>query len=608
MNRDERSELDRERLLRAFGQTPSAFSAGIDDTLRRLQSEQEAKQVRRKIKFVPVLALILVLLAGMAVAAALYPRTAERFGALYGEAFRDRLEQGDAAQLDTSCTLGDVIYTVTDVIYENGVLFGTVVMEPREGANIVLIPEDTDVGDPAGYNIHAGEEAPADAKSYAEIAGEHGARIVLAKCVPDGYVLDGELLVGTIGYFDMVTTDGTIVSSFEVSGWNGGIDRAETYTLRMNPHNWEITPDGEWLRGQDDDTQNTWLRAEWDVIVSPVMAEKEEEEPLPVSAEGLQVMTPEGFSGTLPVYGITAANYLDVMRPELITSADIAKEEASDGGRSFTFVDDDLLSVSGESIFFYAYDGTEEIIYENEAGSAVVNTVAKDEVPEYLADLASWEYFEAEDGWGYAQAEAAADLSAVTLAQAKTKLEELTGRLDIRNAEMVYARAMDMESARALSDARNAMIEAGAWLNSNPYDLSGMTERDEGYVLVYKARIDGVPAEDEYMRIFAYVTVDGIRHLSLYAPFVLGDVTAEPDALISVEDALARAVQEAKKSWIPELADGLTNALCAELIYAVKDRNRLIPAWRFYVGNSKEGVFSVDISAVDGALLKAPWM
>lgn len=608
MKRDER--LERERLLRAFGPTPSAFSAGIDDTLRRLQSEQEATQVRKKMRFAPVLALILALLAGMAVAAALYPRTAERFGLFYGEAFRDRLEQGDAAELGTSCTLGDVVYTVTDVIYENGVLFGTVVMEPREGANIVLIPEDADVRDPAGRSIRAGEEAPADAESYAQIAQERGARIVLAKCVPDGYLLEGELLTGDIGYFDTVTAEGTIVSSFEVHGLNGGIDRAGAYTLRMNPHNWEVTPQGEWLRGQDG-AQDTWLKAGWDVSVAPVMREREEEAPLPVSADALQVITPEGFAGTLPVYGVTAANHLDAMRPEWITDADIAREDASGGGRSCTFVDDDILSVSRESVFFYAYDGTEEIAFESaEDGRAAVETISRDEIPEYLASLASWEAFEADEGFGYVQAETAADLSLVTLAQAEARLEELLEHLGIRDAEAVYVRAVDMDSARALSDRRNAMIEAGEWPNSNPYDLSGMTGRDEGYALIYKARVGGVPAADEYMEVFAYVTADGIRHLSLRAPFVLGDVERTPEALIPVEDALARAVQEAKKSWIPELADDLTDALRAELIYAVKDKSRLIPAWRFYARDSENGdcLFSVDISAVDGALLKAPWL
>ena len=57
-------------------------------------------------------------------------------------------------------TLGSVTYTVTDVIYEGGVLYGTVVMEPAEGENVVLMPEDSDVSEPAGYNIHCGEAAP----------------------------------------------------------------------------------------------------------------------------------------------------------------------------------------------------------------------------------------------------------------------------------------------------------------------------------------------------------------------------------------------------------------------------------------------------------------
>lgn len=264
----ERKDITRETLLRAFGETPPAFDAGIDAALRRLTNERRETIVKRKLFFVPALVLILLLLTAAAVAA-IYPKTLERFAQFYGEEWGARLEQGDAAQIEESYTLGDVTYTVTDVIYEGGILYGTVVMEPAEGANVVLVPEDADVNDPMGVNLGYGETAPDGAKSYRQIAEERGARILLAKCVPDGYVLDGELLTGDIGYFDTATQEGTIVSSFEVCGPNGDIERAERYTLRMNPHNWEVTPEGEWLREEPD---NTWLKAEWDVIVEPETA------------------------------------------------------------------------------------------------------------------------------------------------------------------------------------------------------------------------------------------------------------------------------------------------------------------------------------------------
>ena len=237
-------EPSREELLRAFGETPQAFKARIGYTLRRLTADQEERRGKRKLVLAPVLVLILALLLAGVAAAALYPRTAERFGELYGEDFGARLLQGDAAESGERCTLGSVTYTVTDVIYEGGVLYGTVVMEPAEGENVVLMPEDADVSEPVGYNIHNGEAAPEDAKTYAQLAAERGARIVMAKCVPDGYVLDSGAMSGDIGYSDTVTQDGAIVSSFELYGWNGGIERSDSYTLRFYLSSWEVTPQG----------------------------------------------------------------------------------------------------------------------------------------------------------------------------------------------------------------------------------------------------------------------------------------------------------------------------------------------------------------------------
>ena len=81
MNR-RHDELSREALLRAFGETPQAFKARIGYTLRRLTADQEERRGKRKLVLAPVLVLILALLLAGVAAAALYPRTAERFGEL----------------------------------------------------------------------------------------------------------------------------------------------------------------------------------------------------------------------------------------------------------------------------------------------------------------------------------------------------------------------------------------------------------------------------------------------------------------------------------------------------------------------------------------------
>ena len=140
MRHKEVKEPARGELLRAFSQTPPEFEKGITDTLARLQGEKEGSPVKRKMRYVPVLAAALALLLVVAAAAAaLYPGTVERFREAFGEGY---LRGEETAELNESCTLGDVSYTVTDAVWEDGVLYGTVVMRPREGANIVLIPED----------------------------------------------------------------------------------------------------------------------------------------------------------------------------------------------------------------------------------------------------------------------------------------------------------------------------------------------------------------------------------------------------------------------------------------------------------------------------------
>lgn len=62
-------------------------------------------------------------------------------------------------------------------------VYGSGTMQAAEGANIVLMAEDTGVHEPAGYPLHYGKEytVPDDAPSYAELAEARGARIILGK-------------------------------------------------------------------------------------------------------------------------------------------------------------------------------------------------------------------------------------------------------------------------------------------------------------------------------------------------------------------------------------------------------------------------------------------
>ena len=173
--------------------------------------------------------------------------TAELFGWLYGAEKKESLLKGDIAPSGENMILGDVVYTLDDVIYKDGTVYGTGTMRPREGANIVLMTEDYGVNEPAGYLLHYGEEEiPEDAPSYAELAREKGAKIILSTCIANGVLNeDGTLNASEIGLALLPQRDGSIRFTFEFEGGGANtIDRAESYPPQPVHRNWEVTPEG----------------------------------------------------------------------------------------------------------------------------------------------------------------------------------------------------------------------------------------------------------------------------------------------------------------------------------------------------------------------------
>ena len=609
MRHKEVKEPARGELLRAFSQTPPEFEKGITDTLARLQGEKEGSPVKRKMGYVPVLAAALALLLVVAAAAAaLYPGTVERFREAFGEGY---LRGEETAELNESCTLGDVSYTVTDAVWEDGVLYGTVVMRPREGANIVLIPEDYKVSDPAGYAIYEGEEAPEDAKSYAELAAERGAKIVLAKCVPDGYVIQGELLTGDIGYFFTPTQEGEILTSFEVHGWNGNINHASSYTLRLNPHNWEVTLDGQWLREEPD---STWLKTEWDVQVVPLLedgTQPEQKEPSPPEETGdrmdAEIIVPDGFDGWLPVYALGTKEYYDRIRLEWFDSSELVQKQKGEGSDTYVFADGGCLTVEAEGILrFETLEGTETITYSD--GSTF--EAPRKKMASYIANLAFDVYFDADSVPVQNSAQNMPEektLTEITLEDARHAVEALLSHLGIKDAQMTWAYAMDTARIREWGNARNAAIAEGRLLNCNPRDLKDVGVENEGYALVYQTYVGDVPVDEAYMRIYAFVDAQGLRDLTLYAPFERGEAEGNVQKLISPQQAWSLAVEAAAKGWIEEMEDVMRKAYRVELLYKPREKAWLVPVWRVW-GMDGEWPVSVDVSAEDGRILQAPWM
>lgn len=218
------------------------------------------------------LALALVLaLCGVAYAV-FESRTVELFGRLYGEGTKRELLSGDLAGVGQSVRLGEVVYTLDDAVYKDGTVYASGTIRPADGVNVVLLAEDYSVNDPAGYLLFYGEEEiPDDAPTYAELAQERGAKILHVDAIANGVLEEnGELNASSIGYGALPQRDGTIRFFFEFEGGESEIARAEKYEVSVYIANWEVTPEGEWLR---EEPENTWLYEDWTVTVEPQMKE-----------------------------------------------------------------------------------------------------------------------------------------------------------------------------------------------------------------------------------------------------------------------------------------------------------------------------------------------
>lgn len=238
---------------------------------RALAALDDASKRRFQVRTaVLVLALVLAL-CGVA-CAVFESRTVELFGRFYGEGTKRELLSGDLAGVGQSVRLGEVVYTLDDAVYKDGTVYASGTIRPADGVNVVLLAEDYSVNDPAGYLLFYGEEEiPDDAPTYAELAQERGAKILHVDAIANGVLEEnGELNASSIGYGALPQRDGTIRFFFEFEGGESEIARAEKYEVSVYIANWEVTPEGEWLR---EEPENTWLYEDWTVTVEPQMKE-----------------------------------------------------------------------------------------------------------------------------------------------------------------------------------------------------------------------------------------------------------------------------------------------------------------------------------------------
>ena len=250
-----------------YGDPPQSFQNRVQYALRRTEEQKMAKKISLR---TAAIALALLLALG-GVAYAVYEGvTADIFGWFYGGDMKQELQDGDVASMGQSRRLGDVVYTVEEMVYktegEFQGLYGVVRISPAEGANIVLMPEDLNVNEPAGYLLHYGETGQTiadDAPSYAELARQRGAKLIVARATANSVRLNGVECCNSFGESWLPQQDGSILGAIEIAD---ELPRADSYELTLWISNWESTLDGIWLR---DESDGTWLKENWVVTVSP---------------------------------------------------------------------------------------------------------------------------------------------------------------------------------------------------------------------------------------------------------------------------------------------------------------------------------------------------
>ena len=597
--------MNQNELRKMYGATPESFARRVSFALKKT----EDKPVKHTMRTVLIAAAIVILLTAVAYAA-FSSQVAELFGTFYGEDMKTWLEEGSVATTDDqSYTLGDLIYTVDEVVYRNNGLYGVGTIRPAESSNVVIICEDQLLTDPYGYDIHGAmgspETAPADAKTIAEVAAEKGGKILLACVRVNRIGVDGgELLtLGSEGYSWVQQRDGSILFSFEVSD-GVVIGEGSTYQIEMHSYFFDTDADGCLI-------QDTKQVGDWIIEIQPEPISEQTEEPVAdVSAftqtiGDVKLIVPDDYSQayTMPVYSAVARDFGADLDTELFNRSGVAKTE----NYMITYTDEAQLSWSPEALFYDEYQGTYNGNYKDPESEPMILPMKT--LSHAAADLAGHAYSAWPEAWeGISLSKT--ELAGITLDEAKAKLEALLKALNVEGYTCDYALDMDVERIQTMGETMNRMIEENRYWNSPIVDYSKVTAENEGFFLHYT---NGVKSDGGLFDVFAYVTGQGVASLQVRDMYIRGDIKTTAETLVSPEVIMERLPAEIAESRFSDMT--LDHVISMELSYAparaADKANGMVftPAWYVVYQDSdgvKDGFDSYAIfSAVDGTLLFA---
>lgn len=557
-------------LQKVFPEIPASCSRVLMDTAGSLKEESEMKRgysPRPTTRFALVLALVIISMMGVALAA-FYPQITGFFGLHYGKDTQAWLEQGDIALPADSVQVEGVTFTLEEVAYRNHGLYGLVTITPSDG--VVLLSEDSNVGDAYGYAVHYGDKAPEGTITIQEKAAQDGSAIKHVGFYLDKIGVNGGALLEPNGWGCGVypQRDGSIQILFEVED-GIAISEGDTYTMQMTALVRNVSPDG--VVDYENPINQTWavkIKPEpfAEVVGTPADAAKAPATVAPsvgnTTAE-MQIIVPDKYTAnsTLPVYKATERDFSQSMDYSWFNQSGVAEEtlDPRHVGGMVDFNDGGHLDWGSYYLYYNTYDGTYEAVSELADGGTFTETLPQNALTSDISSIASWMVM-GFPGTGEVYALEHTQLSTISLDEAKAQAEALMAKLGVTGYTCTAALDMGVERIHKMGAMYNAAIDSGVmYTNAFRYDYSTATTADEGYYLCYhKFGTDGDMA-GQFEAVF-YVTADGIKSINLRDAYEQGDVIHTPAKLVDASTVAAALPGEMADSRYPEELKQITRA------------------------------------------------
>ena len=567
------------------------------------------KPVKRKIS----LALVLCIVSGIAVigtACALLAssQVADFFRQYWGKDMGDWLEEGKIAQVGESVTVGDVVFTLDEVVYRDRGIYGIGTARAVDSKD-VLVPMD--MAD--DWAIWSQKE---EGKALVSQAAATNGKLITINCIPDKIGVDeGTMLTVDAGVYNVRNDDGSITFSFEASGY--ALEDGTTYQVTLEYETTELGPDGKQVEGSLKLQSGT-------VSFTPVMMAEKTDEPESTAAvaenipqDGYEIIVPDEYreTGTLPYYQAVANDFTTIVRPEWFNQSGILKEESDTGYAYYGFNDHAVLDVAPEYVGYREY--TDEQFDYNWRAREVDDPnlePAWGDKQAFSYNIAAVASFV---NWGDDFAKDTVlekkQLTYLSFEEADTSAKKMMDLLHLSGYELTWALDMDLDRIKALGKEYNEYwYESGSGFTNSPrYDYDLATAEDEGYYLIY-TQTSAAGLDETWRRASFFITSRGIVYAEIRCYYMMGEKLEATDTLITSEKAVERLYEEIARSRNGEKVVRIKTVELTHMpVRAENKQDGMVfaPVWKvIYLDESgeKKGFDSWAIfNAVNGKLIDA---